>query len=241
MLALWEYFWTEADWAIANATAVTLTPTSGSGTVDTVSSPFTVAANGSISAVLVVSLGATGGTGVFSQVTFSLSSGATTGTFTYTPSTLGTHILATTNNQTLTDATASYETIAAVATTPSSGGHGKKDLTYHPAPDAFWEERERHIQRHIQPLLDREKAALAPNAAEVTALASNPEQLIARQAELRIRMDARNTVLALARSAQSRRELEDYTLRVTKLSLDISQLIADYYNQIAIILLLDIF
>lgn len=240
MLSLWEYFWLEADWAIANATTVTLTGPS-SGTINTASSPFVVGANGSISGTLVVTIGNTGGIGVFSQSIFSLSSGAATGTFTYTPSTLGFHIVSETNNQGLIDATSlSYEVVAQFVEVPSTGGHGPKDETYHPAPDEFWEERAKYIARHIQPALDREKAALAPNAAEVMALQNDAEQLIGRQAELRIRMDARNTVLALAHSATSRRELEDYANRVIKLTLDISQLIADYYNRIAIILLLDI-
>mgnify|MGYP001597964461 CR=1 FL=1 len=142
MLAIWEYFWLEADWTAASdaATAVTLTGPS-LGQLNRTSEAFIVGANGSISAVLVVTISNTGGTGVLSQSVFSLSVGTTTVNFTYTPSTLGTHNLLNTNNQTLIDAaTLTYEVAS------FGKGKGHKGDSYQPLPDKYWEDfRKRHI------------------------------------------------------------------------------------------------
>ena len=153
MLALWEYFWTEADWVASSnlATAITLTGPA-SGFIDQPSSNFTVGTDGSISGVVTVVVINTGGTGVLSQSTFSLSTGADTATFTYLPSTLGTHIIGETNNASLSDAPSlSYivSTVPIVSTSGGGGGPKQKSTFYYRTDESFWKIREQYL-RHLK-------------------------------------------------------------------------------------------
>jgi hypothetical protein len=151
MLALWEYFWTEADWVPSSdiATAVTLTGPSF-GFIDQASSSFTVGVDGSLTSVVTVIVTNTGGTGVFSQSTFSLSTGAATGTFTYTPSTLGTHVISETNNAALSDAPSLSYVVSTVPIVSTSGGGGgstkRKSTFYYHTDDEFWKVRENYLK-----------------------------------------------------------------------------------------------
>jgi hypothetical protein len=155
MLALWEYFWTEADWVASSnlATAITLSGPS-SGFIDQASSNFTVGTDGSISGVVTVVVTNTGGTGVLSQSTFSLSTGAATGTFTYLPSTLGTHVISETNNALLSDAPSlSYivSTVPVILSTGGGGGSKRKSTFYYHTDDEFWQVRANYL-KHLKSL-----------------------------------------------------------------------------------------
>ena len=93
---------TTAGPGAAAATAYTLTgPSSGSSGV--ASSAFTVAANGSLSANVVITPSDGGNGGTFSPTTVTLTSAATSGTFTYTPASTGSKTISTTNNGGLTN------------------------------------------------------------------------------------------------------------------------------------------
>lgn len=102
----------------AAATAYTVTGPS-SGSVSVTSGTFTVAANGTLSANVVVTPSDNGGGGSFNPTTVTLTSSATTGTFTYTPnSTAGAKTISFTNSGTLTNAAnVTYTTSAAQAIT----------------------------------------------------------------------------------------------------------------------------
>ena len=69
-----------------------------SGPVNAASSAFTVAANGSLSANVVVTPSDGGAGGTFSPTTVTLTSATTSGTFSYTPATSGAKTISTTNN-----------------------------------------------------------------------------------------------------------------------------------------------
>ncbi len=115
---------------------------------------------------------------------------------------------------------------------------GARGHDYHPLPDEFWEVRERYIRRFVEPIVKQTKTSI-PN--ETT---TNP-RLITKatiaQAKLRATQTERDILLAKARLATNRQDLQQHSARILQLSLDILKTNDQYYEQAAIILLLDIF
>lgn len=111
--------------AATAATALTLTGPA-TGTVSTASTNFTVAANGTLSANVIVTPSDSSGGGTFTPTTVTLTSAATSATFTYTPNaTAGAKSITLTNNGSLTNPSAfTYTTSAAAAGTipPNAAG-----------------------------------------------------------------------------------------------------------------------
>lgn len=96
------------------ATAITLTgPTTGA--IGAASSPFTVAANGTITGAVVVTPSDSSGGGTFSPSSVSINSGTPSATFTYTAGSAGAKSISATNNGSLTNAAAITYTAAAAA------------------------------------------------------------------------------------------------------------------------------
>jgi hypothetical protein len=132
---------------------------------------------------------------------------------------------------------------ATVSALSSAGANGND---YAPKPDSwlegqratdeYWEEREKYIRRHLEPIL-REVIPLE--------LEKGPQLvdtiLPLKQDELFILQYKRNAMLRRAYAAQSEAELRKTADRVIKLSLDIRDHITQYYERAAIIILLDIF
>ncbi len=105
----------------AAATAITMTGPS-SGYAGAPSSNFTIAANGSITGTVIVTLSDGGASGTFTPTTISINTGSPSGTFTYTPTlTRNTSVtLSETNNGGLSDATPITYTVSlpTISTSP---------------------------------------------------------------------------------------------------------------------------
>lgn len=101
------------------ATYTLVPPSPASSGIDQQSQNFTLTADAAtITGSLVITPAVSGGSGVFSPTTVTLTDGAKTGTFKYTPSTPGVHTISTTNSQsgTYTDpAGVAYTAIASAA------------------------------------------------------------------------------------------------------------------------------
>jgi len=117
---------------------------------------------------------------------------------------------------------------------------GSKGSSYSPLPDEFWEIRERYIRRFIEPTVRHSRENITAEPTEI----ENP-RLITKatieHAKLRSLVTERDTLFAKVRLTANREEFQRQSARVLKLSLDILNWQYQYYEQAAIILLLDIF
>ena len=130
---------------------------------------------------------------------------------------------------------------ATAATVVVSRG-GSKGSDYHPIPDDFWEARERYIRRFVEPTVrrSREEVPPAPPEQEKQAARLITKATIA-QAKLRSLQTERDLLLEKARATRTREELQRSAARILQISLDILAANNQYYEQAAIILLLDIY
>lgn len=120
---------------------------------------------------------------------------------------------------------------------PSGGARGDG---YRPLPDEFWEARDRYIRRHITPAVERTNAKLPPHLRLVHPSPAPETVDTETEAAVARLVTERSAALSLARAATSATELRTASARALQLTLDISNLIDDYYMQAAIILLLDV-
>lgn len=240
MLALREYFWIDTDWTVSSNAATALSITGPSQAIINVATPYTIFADGSISGVLVVNLvfgpPSNNTTGTYSPSAFSFSAGLTSASFTFTPLNFPTGPafapLNNTNSQSLSHAAKAVQILSAPAIVipPSGGGGGHKKDEYHPLPDDFWEIRERYLRRHLTPVIERVHI---------------PEELqhhnpVSEETALQKLLQLRETARASAALAKNAADLRADTAKTLKLTLDIQRLIDQYYEQAAIILLLDV-
>lgn len=112
---------------------------------------------------------------------------------------------------------------------------GAQGHDYHPLPDEFWEIREHHLRKFVEPVLKKVIPLELESAPPV-----NPELELEKD-ELFILQYKRNAALRRAYAAETEEELHKTAARVIKLTLDISNNISQYYERAAIILLFDLF
>lgn len=121
------------------------------------------------------------------------------------------------------------------ATVVTITGGGARGHDYHPLPDEFWEIREHHLRKFVEPVL-RKVIPLELESAPPVNL-----ELSLEEDELFILQYKRNAALRRAYAAETEEELYKTANRVIKLTLDISNNISQYYKRAAIILLFDLF
>lgn len=119
---------------------------------------------------------------------------------------------------------------------------GSKGHDYHPLPDDFWEARERYIRRFIVPVLQQTQTAeTSTQEQELRQAARVITKATIAQAKLRSLHTERNLLLEQLRLVRTREEFQRHAARILQISLDILNANNQYYEQAAIILLLDLF
>jgi hypothetical protein len=118
---------------------------------------------------------------------------------------------------------------------------GSKGHDYRPVSDDFWEARERYIKRFVEPIVKQSREATQPAPEPESTAARQITRATIAQAKLRSLQTERDLLLEKVRITQNREELQQGSARIIQISLDILNANYQYYEQAAIILLLDIY